>query len=63
MENGRNNQTFKDTVASHSLNRKFEAYERKIENTTRYQQDFQRIGASGNAPFLKLANKKGNSVL
>ncbi|XP_037653088.1 DNA excision repair protein ERCC-6-like 2 isoform X3 [Choloepus didactylus] len=57
IDNGKNSQTFKDTVANYSPNSKSEAYE-NLENTRKYQQDFKRSGVSENGPFLKSANKK-----
>ncbi|XP_008526819.2 DNA excision repair protein ERCC-6-like 2 isoform X3 [Equus przewalskii] len=62
--NGKNSHTSKNTVPSCSLNRKSEAYESKLENTVKDQQDLTRTGISRNGPLFKEENKKiENSML
>ncbi|KAG8510615.1 DNA excision repair protein ERCC-6-like 2, partial [Galemys pyrenaicus] len=57
IDNGKNSQASKDSTASSSLNSKSEAYERKVENTMKDQQDPPRTGISQNGPLFKVKNK------
>lgn len=57
-DNGKNHQVSKSTIASSSLNSKSEAYEKKLENTMKDQQDLTRTGISRNGSLSKVENKK-----
>lgn len=54
----KDSQVSKATIASSSLNSESQAYEKKLENTMKDEQDLTRTGISRNEPLFKVENKK-----